>query len=135
LRENINYENILVQWDAMKKACTHQASIMSMNVSIKNNTKHEKDCSPSGDGFKATLQISKIKEKTPVIGKIKIGQFLISYKLVWIFGQRNLLQEKKELRQCHTYIDNGHFLSLTFPTNQLYYKHQPTTNGDNHGDT
>ena len=35
------------------------------------------------------------------------GKDLISYKLVWIFGQRNLLQEKKELRQCHTYIDNG----------------------------
>lgn len=44
LRDDVNYENDPAQWDVIKEACIHQASITSMNVHIKNNTKHEKDC-------------------------------------------------------------------------------------------
>jgi len=105
LRGIVNYENILVQWDVIKKVCTHQASITSMNVSIKHNIKDGKGYLFSIDGFKAILQNSKMKEKTLGIGKIKIDRRSINYRHVWTFGQRNTPQEKLEPKQCLTSTD------------------------------
>jgi hypothetical protein len=77
-----------------------------MNVSIKHNIKDGKGYLFSGNGFKAILQNSKMKEKTPGIGKIKIDRRSINCRHVWTFGQRNTPQEKLEPKQCLTSTDN-----------------------------